>query len=165
MKIVPYWIMGPWKGRLAILPRPRGGDWLEDEVLSWQAAGVDVVVSALQEDEITELDLTQEAAFCRSNGLESIAFPIADRGVPESFMATAELSRRLATLLGEGKNVAIHCRQGVGRSALLAACVLIVAGVDGPDAWKRIEVARNCPVPDTAEQKEWVTKFAPRATG
>ena len=42
---------GPWPGRLAIVPRPRGGDWLEDEVRAWREAGVDIVVSALEADE------------------------------------------------------------------------------------------------------------------
>ena len=26
-----YWIDGPWKGKLALSGRPRGGDWLKDE--------------------------------------------------------------------------------------------------------------------------------------
>jgi hypothetical protein len=30
-----FWIPGPWKGKLAIVPRPRGGDWLDDEVGGW----------------------------------------------------------------------------------------------------------------------------------
>jgi hypothetical protein len=31
MSTGPYWIDTGHAGRLAILPRPRGGDWLEDE--------------------------------------------------------------------------------------------------------------------------------------
>jgi hypothetical protein len=36
-----YWVDGPWRGRLGILPRPRGGDWLRDETTGWREAGVE----------------------------------------------------------------------------------------------------------------------------
>jgi protein-tyrosine phosphatase len=65
----------------------------------------------------------------------------------------------LESKLLEGKGVAIHCRQGIGRSALLAACLLILAGIDSATALKRVSVARGCPVPETPEQREWVTSF------
>lgn len=44
-------------GRLAIMPRPRAGDWLEDEAQSWRRQGLDVVVSLLEDNEVAELDL------------------------------------------------------------------------------------------------------------
>jgi hypothetical protein len=34
MRAELYWIEGPWPSQLAILPRPRGGEWLEDEIRS-----------------------------------------------------------------------------------------------------------------------------------
>ena len=46
-----YPIPGPWRGRLAIVPRPRGGDWLEDQVRGWRALGIGVVVSLLVSQE------------------------------------------------------------------------------------------------------------------
>src|SRR5215213_5189870 len=52
-----FWISGPWRGRLAIVLRPRGGDWLDGETRVWRHAGVDVVVSLLEPSEETELDL------------------------------------------------------------------------------------------------------------
>jgi protein-tyrosine phosphatase len=160
MKAELYWIEGPWPGRLAIMPRPRGGDWLEDEVRSWRRAGVDVVVSALTQEEIAELDLAAQVELSRANGIEYIGFAIADRGIPDSATATAELVRRLENRLTSGKSVGIHCRQGVGRSALLAACLLAAAGVDSRAAFERVRAARGCPVPDTPEQREWVARFA-----
>lgn len=74
MKPEIHWIPGPWPGRLGILLRPRGGDWLSDEVRMWREA--------------------------------------------------TGLAARLDRALTEGQNVAVHCRQGVGRSALIAALVL-----------------------------------------
>jgi protein-tyrosine phosphatase len=160
MKAAPFWIEGPWRGRLAILPRPRGGDWLEDEARAWRVEGIDAVVSTLTSDEIAELDLAEEAELCQASGVEFIAFPVEDRGLPSSSTAAAELARRLEERLAKGKNVAIHCRQGVGRSALIAACVLVAAGVEAETAWAKVRAARGCPVPDTAEQRAWVIRLA-----
>jgi protein-tyrosine phosphatase len=160
MKATPYWIEGPWPGRLGILPRPRGGDWLEGEVRAWRLAGIDAVVSTLTSDEIAELDLSEEAELCQANGVELIVFPVEDRGLPSSSAAAAELARRLEEKLAKGKTVTIHCRQGVGRSALIAACVLVAAGVEGDTAWAKVRTARGCPVPDTAEQRAWVVRLA-----
>jgi hypothetical protein len=67
MRTKIYWIEGPWPGRLAISSRPRGGDWLEDEVRAWQQAGIETIVSLLTKDEIAALELAQEAEFYRKH--------------------------------------------------------------------------------------------------
>ena len=90
-----YPIRGPWKGRLAIVARPRGGDWLEDEVEAWRAAGLDVVVSLLEQDEAHELGLEDEAKACAARGLKFIEFPITDRGVPASLQRRSNSSQVL----------------------------------------------------------------------
>ena len=54
MRTELFWIDGPWPGRLAIMPRPRGGDWLEEEIQSWRRSGVDLVVSLLTLEERNE---------------------------------------------------------------------------------------------------------------
>ena len=61
MQAQVFWVEGPWRGRLGILPRPRGGDWLGDETAAWRAAGVDVVVSLLEAEEEAQLILEGEA--------------------------------------------------------------------------------------------------------
>src|SRR2546425_11756117 len=78
------WIDGPWRGRVAISPHPFGGVWLEDEIVLWQNAGVDVVVSLLGPEEVTALDLSAEKQHCNSHGLEFVSFPIPDMGTPAS---------------------------------------------------------------------------------
>jgi hypothetical protein len=58
--------------------------------------------------------------------------------------------------------VAVHCRQGVGRPALPAACILAALGAQPADAFDRIARARGCPVPDPVEQRDRAEKFAAR---
>jgi protein-tyrosine phosphatase len=155
-----YWIDGPWLGQLAISSRPRGGDWLEDEVRSWQQSGLDIIVSLLTDDEITSLDLAQEAEFCKAHGLQFLSFPIVDRSVPSSRRATLNFVRKLDKTLADGKKLVIHCRQGIGRSALVAACLLVLSGVDAETAFHRVRAARGVSVPETPEQRKWVMEFA-----
>ena len=74
MKTTAYWIPGGWPGRLGIVPRPRGGDWLDEEVRAWRAAGINVVVSALTPTETGEFSLGQEQQECRAQGIEYSPF-------------------------------------------------------------------------------------------
>jgi hypothetical protein len=95
MKATVYWIENKWLGKLAIVPRPRGGDWLEDEVRAWKEAGLDMIVSLLEEGEAADLDLSVEAEFSQAAGLEFITFPIVDRSVPASLPAALSLLQDL----------------------------------------------------------------------
>jgi predicted protein tyrosine phosphatase len=160
MRTELYWVEGPWPGRVAIMPRPRGGDWLQDEIQSWGRSGVDVVLSLLTGDEIAELNLTDEHLLSQKNGIQFLSFPISDRSVPVSVPAFTELLTTLVEQLGEGKNIAIHCRQGIGRAALIAICLLILSGVDPEAAIHQVGAARGCPVPETFEQRRWIADFA-----
>lgn len=160
MKPQLYKIPGPWRGTLAIIPRPWGGEWLEAEVRAWKAAGIDAVVSLLASAEEWELGLQEEAAASQAAGIRFHSFPIPDRQTPASAEKLRRLNEQLLALLESGKSVAIHCPQSVGRSALLAAALLVEAGVGPDEAFRRIEAARGCPVPDTPEQRAWVERFA-----
>jgi protein-tyrosine phosphatase len=143
-------------GRLAIMPRPRAGDWLEDEVASWQSSRLDIVVSLLEDDEVTELGLGDEPAVCERFGVRLLRFPIPDRGVPASYPAASELVTRLVTELRSGRGIGIHCRIGVGRFALMAVSLLAALGIPVESAWASVARARGLSVPDTPAQRAWV---------
>ena len=44
-----HWIEAPSHGRLGIMARPRGGDWLEDDLRRLVWSGVNVIVSLLDD--------------------------------------------------------------------------------------------------------------------
>ena len=125
-----YWVGGPWLRKLAIGSRPRGGDWLEDEVSGWRLAGIDAVLSLLTPDEEDSLDLKKESALVRKRGMSFASFPIPDRQVPSSPTELSATLDKLNAALSSGKNVLIHCRQGTGRTGLVAAYMLVSKGWD-----------------------------------
>jgi protein-tyrosine phosphatase len=65
----------------------------------------------------------------------------------------------LAAGLRDGRSIAIHCRAGIGRSSMIAACALILCGIDAAEALALIKAARGVSVPDTDEQRDWVIAF------
>ncbi len=79
-----FWIEQYEGARLGTMARPRGGDWLEDEVRGWKRSGVDVAASALTDDEMQELDISDEGLYCGREGIEFVRFPIEDRSIPGS---------------------------------------------------------------------------------
>jgi protein-tyrosine phosphatase len=147
---------------LIVAPRPRGGDWLANEVEAWKKAGIDVVVSLMTSSEAEELELKAEAELCRAKGIEFVSLPIPDRGLPPSQESFVGLARQLEARLAKGTRILLHCRAGIGRSGMLAATVLILAGVAVEAALKRIQTARGCPVPDTGEQRDWILSLSHR---
>ncbi|MGJ5045889.1 protein-tyrosine phosphatase family protein [Bradyrhizobium oligotrophicum] len=88
-----------------------------------------------------------------------VSFPIPDRGLPETRSA-AQLAGDLAARLTDGARVLVHCRAGIGRSSVIAACVMIRLGVDAAEALERIAAARGVGVPDTEAQRIWVMGIA-----
>jgi protein-tyrosine phosphatase len=156
MQAQVYRVEGRFPGHIALVPRPRGGDWLEDEVQVWSQAGLDVIVSLLTDEENADFELTQEADLCRAKGLLFYSLPVTDRSVPASKPDALNLLTRLEQLLAEGKNIGIHCRQSIGRAALLAAALMTLFGVEPNEAFQRLSAARGLPVPETPEQQKWV---------
>jgi protein-tyrosine phosphatase len=154
-----YWLDLPISGRLAIMPRPRAGDWLDGEIAGWRAEGIDVIVSLLEREEIAELGLQREPSRCHELGMEFVSFPIPDGGVPTTTCEAVSLTEAIITRLKEGKGVGLHCRAGIGRSALIAACVLVLSGLDPEAAFDLIGRARGVKVPDTEGQREWAAMF------
>ena len=142
------------------MPRPRGGDWLREEIAAWCDAGVNVVVSLLSADEEHELGLGDEAWLAEEHGLTFRSFPIDDYGVPISKEAVQRLVAELEDLLLRGQCVGIHCRQGIGRSSLVAACLLAATGENVDVSFQRISNSRGRSVPDTVDQRNWVSDFA-----
>lgn len=116
----------------------------------------------LENDEVRELGLEQEAALSMQSGLSFERFPIRDRGVPVSADAATQLFDNIASKITIGRSVGVHCRAGIGRSGLVTAGVLLRLGISESDAWQRVSTARGLHVPDTDEQRSWLSSTVAR---
>jgi protein-tyrosine phosphatase len=144
----------PGPGTLSTMAKPRGGDWLADEMTALRTAGVDILISALTTAELHDVDLTDEPQVARDTGLQFISMPISDRGTPDAAIVLPHF-RRLAERLLAGDHIVTHCRFGIGRASLLAASILVLNGLPSDQAWTRLEHARGLAVPDTPAQRAW----------
>lgn len=155
-----YEISGRWTGRLRIIPRPRGGDWLNDELANLAESGVHVLVSLLESQEAAQLGLERVSEVAPIYGIELVTYPVADRSVPTSQAEWRLLVDRLQHSLQTGHTVAIHCRQSVGRAGMLAVSLLLGTGKTLETAVSEVSRARGVTVPETAEQRRWLESVA-----
>jgi hypothetical protein len=147
-----YWIPIEAAGGLAIMARPRGGDWLVDEVRAWRSAGINLIVSALEPLEESYLELEEQSTVCLEHGIEFERFTMMDRTTPRLDANTCEAIERLAELVREGSRIAVHCRMGIG-SGLLCASTLVALGLDPGEALLRVAAARGVQVPIRANRR------------
>jgi protein-tyrosine phosphatase len=133
---------------------------LPDELASWRQAGIHSVLSLLTSSEENDLDLGGEASQAKRSGMEFLSLPIADRQVPNSESELTAMLETIEVRLASGKNVVIHCRQGVGRSGLVAACLLVSKGLSSGAAIETVQGARGVPIPETVEQRNWIDRYA-----
>jgi protein-tyrosine phosphatase len=138
---------------------PDGGSGLAARLAALRGQGFDVLVCALTDAELAELGLATEAAAARRAGLAFVRVPIDDFGVPRPALlpAITELAGQFTT----GARLVVHCRAGIGRSGLLAAAILVLAGHQPGAALTMIGNARGRPVPETAAQRAWVHALGP----
>ena len=149
-------------GKLAIVGRPRGNDWLDDEVTAWKRSGFTDVVSMLEEAEEADLGLSGESIACSNQGIGFHPLPVPDRGLPHDDILFQETVEKIVERLSAGASVAVHCRQGIGRSGMFAAAVLMHLGANAGSAVRVVSAARGRPIPETPEQTDWLQRYRPQ---
>lgn len=109
--------------------------------------GVTAVVD-LRDEDCDDADVLARA------GIDFLHLPTPDRHPP----SVGDLDRGVAFVrrrLADGGRVLIHCEHGVGRSAVLALCVLCDAGEAPLDALIRAKDAREAVSPSPDQFEGW----------
>lgn len=122
--------------------------------------GTDVLVSLLRPYEYELLGIRELGDRAQRHGMEVRSFGIDDMSVPRPSEQAAfhRLVADLHDALTAGRNVTAHCRGGLGRSGLVAACVLIHGGASADAAIARVRRHRPGAI-QTRAQLRYVRDF------
>ena len=118
--------------------------------------GASLVVTLMEERELFELGLNDLPAQLRSLGITWLLIPLPESGTPdpsfESRWATA--SSQLASVLEQRGRIVIHCTDGLQRTGLVAARLLVDLGCRPEDAINRVRAARPGAISSTEQELE-----------
>jgi len=90
--------------------------------------GFDVVVTLLEDREISVMDCQDIGKVVESRGMQWIHFPMRDKWLPDdTFAFLTHVVQPVAQLIREGKRVLIHCNGGKGRTGLVVSSVLMTS--------------------------------------
>lgn len=132
-------------GRLIFTPCPgtRGAS-LQESLATLQQAGATGVISLMPQAELEVNDAGRIAAQCQALGLDWHHLPVADEQAPRADFDAAwqQASGPILAALRAGQSLAIHCKGGSGRTGLIAARILIEAGVPLEPAIARVQALR-----------------------
>ena len=128
-------------------------------------AGVNCFIDLTQADELTAYAAELPAS------IDYFRKPIPDHGIPPERRNMAEILDCLRDALTAGRVVYLHCRAGIGRTGMVAGCLLAERGLNGEEAlaelnglWRQSARSPQWPsVPETEEQIDYVRSWTREA--
>jgi protein-tyrosine phosphatase len=149
-------------GRLYLAAMPGRHGPLEATWEELRRGGIHVVLCLAEPEEIRRKSPTYAAALGAGTvpcAVES--FPVPDFGVADDREAFWALARRVGRRLDDVERVVIHCGAGIGRTGMLAICVLLA--LEEPPARAEQAVLAAGSHPETAAQRALVSWCATRS--
>jgi ADP-ribosylglycohydrolase len=165
-----YWVQ---PGRLLVGAHPgsRSRAQAMDRLRRFLEAGITCFIDLTEPDETPSYEGLLPFETPTGRRVEYLREPIVDHGVPASRETMARILAMLDGALESGHAVYLHCRAGVGRSAMAAGCWLAeragsgdVALAELAEHWQQAVQSQHWPrVPETDEQVEFVRTWWPSA--
>mmetsp|Transcript_6316 Transcript_6316/g.13929 ORF Transcript_6316/g.13929 Transcript_6316/m.13929 type:complete len:204 (+) Transcript_6316:116-727(+) len=123
---------------------------------------VTTIVCLLNAAELRSFSLRNYEDHVTQSGLSYISFPIVECAAPDSLPTAAAFVETLVQRLQLGEVLAVHCRGGVGRAGLVAACTLLRLGIsaNASEAMKMVRSLRCRTAVETRRQEDFVSQYA-----
>ena len=162
-----YWVV---PGRLLVGAHPgsRSRAQAMDRLRRFLECGVTCFVDLTEPDETAPYEQLLPFETPTGRRVEYLREPIVDHGIPSSRETMVRILAMIDGALESGHLVYLHCRAGIGRSAMAAGCWLAEREGGGErglaaleKAWPQAVQSRHWPrVPETDEQARFVLGWA-----
>ncbi len=142
-----------------------GGAWerdLEPDMARIREWGTTSLVTLMEDHEFDLLGVRQLPFAAQEAGLVWFHLPVRDVSIPDFRFHDRwpGIGLRLMEDLTGGGRVVVHCRGGLGRSGIVAALLLIEAGMAGQAAVETVRKARPGAI-ETVQQEAYVRGYRP----
>lgn len=157
----------PLGGRIAMTHCPgrntidgRGRQWqraLSDDLAAIHTANISTVVSLISLPEMQKLGVSDLPTQVTQHKLQWLQLPIQDFGTPdlEALEKWKQIKVTVLTAFTRGETVLLHCAAGLGRTGMMAACLLVACGQTPTYAIAQVRAARPGTI-ETAAQEEFI---------
>jgi protein-tyrosine phosphatase len=118
-------------------------DGIENDLQCICNWGATVIVNLLEAREIVTLGVAALPGRILSRNMTFLHLPMANNVLPDDVFEKKWLLARSRLLHGlqKGERILIHCKEGIGRSGIVAARLLIESGIDADRAIKTVRKA------------------------
>lgn len=148
-------------GRVFRSPMPFGPYDRVNVWQSYQEEEINLVVVLTESQEYLVYSRRDLLDFYRSHGLEVLHVPVPDFGIPDDLVLWGKALGSVSQAGKAGKNIAIHCLAGIGRTGIFLACLAKEnLELDGERAilWVRESVHGAM---ENEEQEQFVKNYQP----
>jgi len=162
-----YWVV---PGRLLVGEHPASRSRADsmDRLRRFLLAGVTCFVDLTEPTELPAYEPLLPLTTPEGRRIEYMREPIRDHDVPPDDERMSQVVETVDAALEAGHVVYLHCRAGIGRSAMVAACWLASRAGGGRDPlprlqehWQESSRSRDWPtVPETREQAAFVRSWS-----
>ena len=144
----------PRGGRIAMTHCPgrntvdaRGRQWqriLSDDLAAIQSANISTVVSLISLSEMKKLGVSDLPAQVMQHKLQWLQLAIEDFGTPDlnPLENWQQIKESVLFALARRETVLLHCAAGLGRTGMMAACLLVACGQTPASAIEQVRAAR-----------------------
>lgn len=118
-----------------------------------------VLVSLLADHEYEKYGIADLESTAAKHGVEFLRLPIRDGGIPPAMDDAVVFVEKILDRLTAPGTVVVHCRGGLGRTGLIAACCLTTVGHPAEQAMAITRQARSGAI-ENPDQEAFIADFA-----
>jgi protein-tyrosine phosphatase len=124
-----------------------GRQWqrqLSDDLAAIHSANISTVVSLISSSEMKKLGVPDLPAQLVQHQLQWLQLVIEDFGTPDlnTLESWQQIKERILAALARRETVLLHCAAGLGRTGMMAACLLVACGQTPTAAIEQVRAAR-----------------------